>query len=361
MELMYRIAHLFNCHRGNYTYEQTKVQGESKPSELDVLLLLPVHWVAMHTLLYLAKLFSFLFAGMLLARVVGRDRFVRITSLMRSIVLWALLFFMGVNTGGIPNIMQEMSSIGALAFFSAVVAMLGTFVLAYPLGWFVSRADPASSVAPVTQRRDGGGLRMVWDILKEPLVLVGIVAMGLLLRLRTPLFDWFDPSLVTYLLYGLLMFVGMSMVQQRVDFKGMFSTPVVLLLPVCTILGSWLGALVLPLFTECTVKQSLGLVSGFGWYTLSGVLISDLGYPLLGSVSFLSNLFRESLTFFLVPLFARLGERYLFPSICIAGATSMDVTLALIAGTFHVGCVGAAVYHGFVISLSVPLLIPLFF
>jgi uncharacterized membrane protein YbjE (DUF340 family) len=317
----------------------------------------------MATIIYLVKLFSFLFLGMLLARLLGPNRFVRATSLFQTAVLWTLLFFMGVNTGSIPNITGELASIGLNALLCSLFAVLGTFVAAFLLVLILRfrKGDDEPAVVPVASRKGPNPLRKLWDIFKEPLFLVAIVLAGLLSRLCTPCFDWFDDSLITYLLYGMLTFVGMSLVQQHVDFRAMFSSPVLLLLPVCTILGSWLGALFLPLCTDYGLSHSLGLVSGFGWYSLSGVLISDLGYPVLGSVSFLSNLFRESLTFFLIPLLARLGSRYLFPAVCVAGATSMDVTLPLITNRFGSQAVGAAMFHGVVISLSAPLLIPLFF
>lgn len=317
----------------------------------------------MATIIYLVKLFSFLFLGMLIARLLGPNRFVRATSLLQTAVLWTLLFFMGVNTGSIPNITSELASIGLNALLCSLFAVLGTFVVSFLLVLVLHfrKGDDEPAVSPVASRKGPNPFRKLWDIFKEPLFLVAIVLAGLLSRLYTPLFNWFDDSLITYLLYGMLTFVGMSLVQQRVDFKAMFSSPILLLLPVCTILGSWLGALLLPVCTGYNLSHSLGLVSGFGWYSLSGVLISDLGYPLLGSVSFLSNLFRESLTFFLIPLLARLGSKYLFPAVCVAGATSMDVTLPLITSRFGSQAVGAAIFHGVVISLSAPLLIPLFF
>jgi len=103
------------------------------------------------------------------------------------------------------------------------------------------------------------------------------------------------------------------------------------------------------------------MVSGFGWYSLSGILISDLGYPILGSVSFLVNLLRESFAFFLIPLLGRLGRRYFYPAVCTAGATSMDVTLVLLTSHFGTKVIIASIYHGVIMSLVAPLLIPLFF
>jgi uncharacterized membrane protein YbjE (DUF340 family) len=134
-----------------------------------------------------------------------------------------------------------------------------------------------------------------------------------------------------------------------------------LLLPLWTLLGTYLGALFVPFFTNLTLVESLGVSSGFGWYSLSGILITDLGFPLLGSIAFLSNVFRESLTFFLVPLFGRLGRLWYYPAVCAGGATTMDVTFPLLSSEFGSALTIPTMYHGVIMTLLVPVLIPLFF
>jgi uncharacterized membrane protein YbjE (DUF340 family) len=274
--------------------------------------------------------------------------------------VWLLLFFMGVNTGSIEGITSQFGTIGLSALTLTLISVLGTIVFALGASVFVSPEEVSLGI-DIAPRKEKSRLRRIWDVLKEPLFLVGIVLLGLSLRLFTPLFGWYDSSLVRYLLYGMLFFVGMSLVQKNISFKGILSDKTVLLLPLFTIAGSYLGALLTPLVTPYTIREGLGMVSGFGWYSLSGILISDLGYPVLGSVSFLVNLLRESFAFFLIPLFGRLGRRYFYPAVCTAGATSMDVTLVLLTSHFGSKVIIASIYHGVVMSLVAPLLIPLFF
>jgi uncharacterized membrane protein YbjE (DUF340 family) len=151
------------------------------------------------------------------------------------------------------------------------------------------------------------------------------------------------------------------MVHRKISFKGVFADRSLFFLPLYTILGTYVGALGVFLFTPYTLSQVIGMLSGFGWYSLSGILITDLGYPVLGSISFLSNLLRESFSFFLIPLFGRLGRRYYYPAVCTAGATSMDVTLVLLSSHFGTRTMVGSIYHGVIMSLVAPLLIPLFF
>ncbi|MFA6696534.1 MAG: lysine exporter LysO family protein, partial [Sphaerochaeta sp.] len=213
----------------------------------------------------------------------------------------------------------------------------------------------------IAKRKEQSFIRRLYDIIKEPLLLVSIVILGLVLRLGTNAFSWFDSSLVTYLLYVLLFFVGMGMVHRKISFKGVFADRSLFFLPLYTILGTYVGALGVFVFTPYTLAEVVGMLSGFGWYSLSGILITDLGYPVLGSISFLSNLLRESFSFFLIPLFGRLGRRYYYPAVCTAGATSMDVTLVLLSSHFGTRTMVGSIYHGVIMSLVAPLLIPLFF
>ncbi len=292
--------------------------------------------------------------------MLGKKRFVRTASLGQTLLVWLLLFFMGVNTGSIEGITGQFGTIGLSALALTIISILGTIVVATAASLFVS-SESISLGIDIAPRREQSIIRRLWDILKEPLFLISIVLLGLSLRLWTPLFGWYDSALVSYLLYGMLFFVGMALVQKDISFKGIFADKAVLLLPLFTIAGSYLGALLTPLVTPYTIKEGLGMVSGFGWYSLSGILISDLGYPVLGSVSFLVNLLRESFAFFLIPLLGRLGRRYFFAAVCTAGATSMDVTLVLLTSHFGSKVIIASIYHGMVMSLVTPLLIPLFF
>jgi len=166
--------------------------------------------------------------------------------------------------------------------------------------------------------------------------------------------------MITIVLYLLLFFVGMQMVQHEVNIKPLLTSPLMLLLPLSTIVGTYIGALGIPLVTQYTLRESFTLVSGFGWYSLSGVLISGLGDPHLGAVSFLSNLFRESASFILIPLLATF-PRISFSAVSIAGATTMDVTLPLLKKSLGDTVVPLAIMHGVLITLVAPFLIPLWF
>lgn len=132
----------------------------------------------------------------------------------------------------------------------------------------------------------------------------------------------------------------------------------VLLVPLAVALGSLSGALLVGFFLRLNPAESLSVGAGFGWYSLSGVILSSLGHSYLGAIAFLSNVMRELMAIVIIPwLSNRLG-----PLVAIApgGATTMDTTLPLLAryGTHETTMI--AFVNGVVLSFFVPILVPFF-
>lgn len=311
-----------------------------------------VYCSVMQNILYLFKLFAFLAFGSIAALAIGRDLLHTLVSRTIDVVLFGLLFFMGISTGQIPDIEQQLALMGLQALVATILVITGCVLVSL-------------LVSPLLKKISGDSYQRVkesgsWKRFKTPLLLIGVVLLGLAATLYTDWFNWFDDGLISILLYVLLFLVGMQLVQNRVNLVPLLRSPLMLAVPFITITGTWLGALALPLFFPYTISESMALVSGFGWYSLSGILLSDLGDPGLGTVSFLSNLFRESASFILIPTFAAmgLGAHY---SVSIAGATSMDVTLPLIKKSYSDTVVPLAIIHGFIMTLVAPLFITLWY
>lgn len=71
----------------------------------------------------------------------------------------------------------------------------------------------------------------------------------------------------------------------------------------------------------------MALSSGFGWYSLSGILLTDAFGPVLGSVGFFNDLAREIAAIMLIPL---LINRHRAAALGLGGATTMDFTLPVL-------------------------------
>ncbi|WP_206809680.1 lysine exporter LysO family protein [Paradesulfitobacterium ferrireducens] len=98
--------------------------------------------------------------------------------------------------------------------------------------------------------------------------------------------------------------------------------------------------------------------AGFGWYSLSGVLITQIHSVSLGTIAFLSNVARELLAILLIPwLSRRVGMLAL---VAPGGATTMDTTLPLLAAVGPPGVAVVALVNGISLSALVPVIVPLF-
>ena len=286
----------------------------------------------------------------------------RFINRLQEVSLWILLFLMGFQTGRIEEIKEKLALVGGQALLVAVLTLLGTFFL-------IGLAQVLGALGkPSSLRNNPGPQEMnpsvkkssLWQNLHSPLLLIGIVIAGLLVGLFTPLFaGWPIGNGVTVILSILLLCIGWQTGMSPLNLGKILLRPATLILPLMTAFGSLVGGLILSLITTIPLGKALAVSSGFGWYSLSGILIQDLGDPLLGTVAFLGNLFRESLSFILIPLFAAVGQSNL--AIGSAGATSMDVTLPLLQKSCGPEALVPGLSHGVLLSLLVPILVPLFF
>lgn len=170
-----------------------------------------------------------------------------------------------------------------------------------------------------------------------------------------------------YLLFALMFQVGIS-IGSGGNLRGLFAyfRPRMLLLPLATLTGTLVMSGLIGLFlTRWNVLDVMAVGGGMGYYSLSSVLIAQLkaetlGEQLavqLGTIALLSNILREMFALTLAPLFRRyFGE---FSPISAAGVTSGDVSLAAITRTCGPEMAAPAVFHGFILDMTVPFLIPL--
>lgn len=132
----------------------------------------------------------------------------------------------------------------------------------------------------------------------------------------------------------------------------------ILIIPFGVAIGSLLGGLFLSLFLAEPAKECLAISSGLGWYSLSGIMITDAGNPTGGTISFLSNVLRELLTFISVPFIAKYLNFYC--AIAPGGATAMDTTLAIISRNTNSKIAIIAFVSGLTLTMIIPILLPIF-
>ena len=101
--------------------------------------------------------------------------------------------------------------------------------------------------------------------------------------------------------------------------------------------------------------DTMAINSGFAYYSLSSIFITEFRGVELGTIALLANIIREMITLLLAPLLAKVFGP--LAPITAGGATSMDTTLPIITHTIGDRYTALSIYHGFVVDFTVPFLV----
>ena len=198
-------------------------------------------------------------------------------------------------------------------------------------------------------------------IMKGSLIIIAFFILGILCGLMHWLPDLNAYGNVSFLtLCALLFCVGVTVgnnTELLKSFRQLDSR--LMLLPLMTITGTLTATAVASIgLPGRSLSDCLAVGSGFGYYSLSSILITQYRGPELGTVALLANIIREVFTLLGAPLLVR----YFGPlsPISCGGATTMDTTLPIITRCSGQDFVILSLFHGFLVDFSVPFLVTFF-
>ncbi|MGQ4879749.1 lysine exporter LysO family protein [Billgrantia sp. LNSP4103-1] len=269
--------------------------------------------------------------------------------------VYVILMLMGIGLAGLDGLSRELSRMGgqALQLFAVITACN-----LMALGWLSHRLGLRMGASPVVANAPTTKLAALLGSLS----LVAVVAAGVVLGLALA---WLGGDavfrhaerLAEWVLYVLLALIGCQLRNSGMPLRQILLNRHGLAIASVLAVSSLIGGLIAAPLLTLRWNEGLALASGFGWYSLSAILVGDRLGPVLGGVAFFNDLTRELLAFILIPLTIR---RHAPLAIGYGGATSMDFTLPVIQQHGGVACVPIAVVSGFLLSLLSPPLI-LFF
>jgi len=261
-------------------------------------------------------------------------------------LIYVILFLMGLSLAALDNLGGNIKSI--LTYTGSFFAIIGACnLLALPL---------IDKLLPVKTEQAGRTLpfsAMAMESVKLIVVVGGGLIAGLMLPLDLSNVDQWSE----WILLALLLFIGIQLRNSGLTLRQILLNKHGMIIALVIIVTSLIGGAISALVLDLPLNQGLAMASGFGWYSLSGILISDAFGPVLGGASFLLELSRELVALAAIPLVI---GRFPCTAIGYAGATAMDFTLPVIQSTGGVKCVPIAIVSGFILSILVPLFI-LFF
>ena len=161
-----------------------------------------------------------------------------------------------------------------------------------------------------------------------------------------------------YSLYALMFFVGIGIGADSNAFSVIRKTKIkIILVPLCVILGSLLGAAITSFFIfEINMTEAMAVAAGFGYYSLSSIFITEISGETLGVIALLSNVLREIITLLATPFFVKHFGK--LGGIVSGGATSMDTCLPIISESTGKEWAIIAVFSGVLLTIIVPFLVP---
>ena len=197
--------------------------------------------------------------------------------------------------------------------------------------------------------------------MKGSLIIVGFFILGIVCGLMHWMPDINAFGNVSYLtLCALLFCVGITVGNNTTiidTFRHLDRR--LMLLPLMTITGTLAATAIASIgLPHRSLTECLAVGSGFGYYSLSSIFITQYKGPELGTVALLANIIREVFTLLGAPMLVK----YFGPlsPISCGGATTMDTTLPIITRTSGEDFVILSLFHGFLVDFSVPFLVTFF-
>lgn len=261
----------------------------------------------------------------------------------------ALIFSMGVSLGSRPGFFSELGTIGLRSLVLAVSGIIFSTVIV----WLLTRKwEQHESKAGAGTRHSSYSM-----VILALCCLTGGVICG---QFFPAVLSAFIADNSHWVLYLLMILVGISVGLNKDAFRQIRRNPMrILIIPMGITVGSVIGGVLGGLVLKMPLHDSVPITAAMGWYSLSGVLMTNLSGAEAGAVSFLCNLIREILSFLLIPFLARHVGYY--ASIAPAGATSEDTTLPMYLRHTSEEIVIMAVLNGAICSALVPFLTPFLF
>ena len=227
------------------------------------------------------------------------------------------------------------------SFLIALSTTLGAFVCCYAAFKWIG-IQPTSG-------------RVSFDLLLNSLknILYALVALvlGYYVYVFTQYMSWHIQPDTWSLLLIFMLFIGIDLAFSPLDRSWLKAN--ILLVPLGCIVGSVLAVCIYTYFSDALSFQDLLLLSqGYGFYSMSSIVISQLKDPTLGSIALMNDLFRE---IFAILLMYCVGWRYPRAAISAAGATAMDVSLPMVKQACGHDFIPHAMVSGFILSVLAPI------
>ncbi|MGY3569379.1 lysine exporter LysO family protein [Vibrio paucivorans] len=290
----------------------------------------------------------FIFAPLVVGYLISisQEKLLSAINKTTSYLIYVILSLMGLSLAALDNLGQNLQLILTYtATFFLCISLCNLACLPFIDRLMPIITDVKNSKVPLSS--------MAFESAKLIFVVGGGLIAGLLLPISL---EWVDTA-SEWILFLLLFFIGIQLRNSGLTLRQILLNRHGMVIALVIIVSSMVGGVLSAVVLDIDLFKALAMASGFGWYSLAGILMGDAFGPVYGGASFMIELLRELVALVLIPMLIRTKP---CTSIGYAGATAMDFTLPVIQTTGGVRCVPIAIVSGFILSLLVPVMM-LFF
>jgi len=264
-----------------------------------------------------------------------------------SWIVYVILFFMGISLAFLDNLATNLLSILHYSVITMGVILLCNIAALF---WL-------ERVIPWKNHHHQEKLPSRIAMALESLKLCGVVVLGFMLGLTGFAFLQHATEASEYTLIFLLFLIGIQLRNNGMTLKQIVLNRRGMMVAVIGVGSSLVGGVINAFILDLPLNTALAMASGFGWYSLSGILLTESFGPVIGSAAFFNDLGRELIAIMLIPGLVRRSRS---TALGLCGATSMDFTLPVLQRSGGLEMVPAAIVHGFILSLLVPIMMAFF-
>ena len=265
-----------------------------------------------------------------------------------SYLVYVILTLIGIELSQVEGLGSQ---IGEIALYVTILSILtigsGLFAL-----MLFDRVRPWHAKKPSVKSKEHR------VSIRGSLAQVICVVIGMVIGYFLPV-DYMPPeNTMTVMLMILILLVGIGLKGSGITLKEVLLNKRGVEMSIIFTLSVLGGGLIFALmFSDVSWTKGMALASGFGWYSLSAIVMTDAYGAIWGSVALFNDLIREFFALIFIPVFM---HKYPSASVGLGGATSLDFTLPIIQQSGGLKVVPLAISFGFIINIVSPVLMVLF-
>lgn len=270
----------------------------------------------------------------------------KISDKLLGIIVFLILWLIGNELSSLDNFGQIMGQM-AIYLTALIPLTIGSSVVAL---WIYDKFSPCPYYKKSEQTK-GQTIDLKSIFLQLSCLGIGFL-MGKLTAFELP------KHASTILLMVLLFLVGILLKNSNIPLKQVLLNKRGVLISLVFMLTTMASGVIFSLFfKEVEWSKGVALASSFGWYSLSGTMMTNAYGAMWGSIALINDLTREILALLFIPAVMRYSSS---AAIGLGGVTSLDFTLPTLQKAGGSAIVPTIISFGFITNVLSPVLMVLF-